>query len=143
VEQQIKERDTLGNAIYPQSGNGIYYTGVVDMSICRRATLDVIVGTLGASGSVAAGLQYGNQANGSDATNMGIDLPVNIAVSNQQATIELYYGASEMAGRRYLRGYVLVNTIASQVAAMIRGTDVRYGPAFNYDNSTVNVRVAG
>lgn len=140
--QLIKERDSLGNAVYPASNNGINYTGIIDMSKFYRAELYGQVGVLGASGSIAAGFQSGTTANGSDMTNMsGGNLSTNIAINNQQFTIELAYGASELASNRYVRGYLLVNTIASQCSLAIRGSEPRYG-AQSSDDASVNVRLA-
>lgn len=157
--EQIKERDSFGNAIFPQSLNGIAYTGTIDMQRCYRANFVIVIGV--AAGTVAAGLQYGNNAYGNDATNIGSGFNItNIAATNnQQATVELAYGASEMAGRRYLRGYITVTTIASLVCGVIYGTDLRYNPASTNatqtsggagtgksappDNETVVQRIAG
>lgn len=151
ASEQIKERDTFGNAIFPQSLNGIAYTGTIDMSRCYRCNFVIVIGV--AAGTVAAGLQYGNNADGSSATNIGNGFNIaNIAATNnQQATVELAYGASAMASRRYLRGYINVTTIASLVCGVIYGTDLRYPPAADAaastaappDNTTVVQRVAG
>lgn len=154
MEQQILERDTFGNAIFSQNGNGFLQTGTIDMSVCKRVNFVINCGTFGSGGNAGAGLQYGNNASGNDATNMGAAFIItNISTNNQQATIELAYGASEMQGRRYVRGYINVSTIASQICGIIYGTDLRYVPQKNAtsagsgaappDNISVAQRVAG
>jgi hypothetical protein len=139
--QYIKERDGFGNAIFPGNLNGFQTSGTVDMSVFQRVNFVVLVGVEGTAGTVAAGLQTGNNANGSDGTNFAAaTLPTNIGVNNQQATFEFQYGSTELAGARYVRGWINMITIQSNVAGIIYGTEPRYPPQ-NADNATMNTRV--
>ena len=136
--QLLKERDSLPKPIFPQSLNGTSATtGPLDMSLFSRCQLIGSVGALGASGNTAAYLQESNEANGANATNVSGGAIVNIASSNGAFTIEV--NATQLT-KRYVQGVIGVSTTASLVCGFLVGTEGRYPPVNNNDNSTFVVQ---
>lgn len=140
----VKERIGLGNAAYPaNSGVGISYTGTVALTKFARVMFHLVVGVLTGNATVQAGLQTGNNSNGSDGANFsGSAIGTNIGIANQQATFEFAYGATETAGTNYARGYINVVGNSAYTCGIIYGVDPRYGPGSSNNSADVNTQVA-
>ena len=131
--QNAFERSALVSTLDPASQNA----GAVNMPVVDAATLGarrflytVLVGSVGAAGTVDFKLQASATSGGSYT-----DLDTNckltqIAAANKQAELEItaealaYYAP----GKPFLRGVVTVGTNACVVSATCRAFDFRYQP---------------
>ena len=133
--QTLAERDSLaGNAVIPASLNGTSNTGLVDMSRFNRVMFICATGTVNSNSATV--LQQGNNANGSDQTNITNAAAANVNGANATWTLEV---ASNQLTGRYVRCQI-VNTLASIGAVIPVATMARYAPANAYDSAQVAQR---
>lgn len=141
--EQVYQRMGIANAIFPNNNAaGIVYTETVNCANFGRVLFLVSVGVLTGAATVQAGLQTGAIANGSDAANYsGGTIGTNIGIANQQATFEFAYGATELSGKQYVRGFI--NTVGNNayVCGNIWGVDPRYSPASSFNSASVNTNL--
>lgn len=145
--EKLSEGLALVSSISPSVASANTYTSdVVDMSKFRRAICVVLTGAYGASGATFDVTLYANTANSAsggtaitgksftDATFSG-----SAAGQNKEGIIEVTAEQMEaaLAGGRYLyaSATVATNTVAFGLA--ILAGEARYGPASDYDLSTV------
>ena len=136
--ERLFERDSLnGTLINNLSVNGtLTNTGLTDMS--RFNKYMCIVSVAGAGGAVAAYLQQGNNANGSDQANIANAAAATMNSANSVCTLEI--SSNQLTGR-YVR--TQLNTSAAVIVSAVPiGTDARYAPANAYDSADVVQRFA-
>lgn len=116
---------------YTQSAT-TYKTGIIDMSLHRRVLFIVMVGTMASTSTVDFDVYADTAANGAtmakltgkaitQLTEAGTD-------SDKQALVEVTAEEVFAAGKRYIRGELLVSTAASDAAVIALASHSRYQP---------------
>ena len=142
TEQLSQALSIAGTEIDPVSqAAGTVTTGGVDISKFHRAMFVVMVGSVGAAGTVDAKLQtspVSNFASGvADVTGSNI---TQVTAGNKVVTLEMR--ADQVpAGARYARLSVTVGTNAVLIAALAIGSEAALKPASANDVAAVAQRV--
>lgn len=145
--EQMVERMALVASIPPAVASAnTYASDVVDMSKFRRLLAVLTVGAYGASGATLDVQLYANTANSAsggtaitgktftDSTFSG-----SAAGTNKEGLIEVTAEEVEaaLAGARYVYAVVTVGTNTVAFSLALLAADCRYGPASDFDLSSV------
>jgi hypothetical protein len=124
-----------------QQATGTVYTGGVDMQRFQRVLFVLMVGNVGAAGTVNAQLQSSSKPDFSAGPNtIATTAITQIAVSNRIATIEVR--ADQLTpGDRYVRLQVTVGTNAVYLAALALAAEAVYKPGAKQDIAAVAQRL--
>jgi len=141
--EKLHQRVAVLGVVNPQSAAaGTYDSTGVDMRLFRRALFILLVGALGASGTVDAKLQ-GSADNSTfvDITGKTIT-QLTKAGSDDNKQVLLEISDAELldasATYRYVRMRVTTGTAASLIAVVALGGDSRYPPASDNDLASVD-----
>ena len=142
--EQMSEKLAVVATIDPDSyAAGIYYTDAIDMRLFRRAMFVVAVGDMAATATVDFRVLEG--ATNTPATNMTgkaiTQLTQASTDADKQAVVEV--AAEEIdPANRYIRGKLVINNDACDVAVIGLATIGRYKPENAYDLASVDEIVA-
>lgn len=113
----------------------------VPMAGVNRLLVTLMLGAIGANGTVDAKLQQATKADGTGTKDIAGRALVQLAAAsgaNRQAHIQLE--AEDMdtnGGFAFVRVYAAAGTAAAQLAALVQGLDFREGPASDGQAATV------
>ncbi len=140
TEQLSQALSIAGTEIDPVSqGAGTVTTGAVDLSKFHRAIFAVMVGNIGAAGTVDAKLQQSATGAGGWTDVAGSNI-TQVTVSNKVVTLEIRYDQLT-AGQRYARLSVTVGVNAVLIAALAIGGEAVQKPGSINDVGAVAQRL--
>lgn len=131
-------------AIDPDANTAATYTtGWIDMADFQAIMAIVMAGDLGTSATLDAKLEQATDASGTGAKDVtGSDITQLTQAgtdSNKQAIIECWAEDLDLANDyTHVRLSMTVATATSDCAAIVLGSNARYGPASDYDAATVD-----
>jgi len=133
VNAKASDRAKLLAVVNPQSANSAQSSGYVDMSKVQAVIATVIVGAIGASGTVDAKLQQAKDGSGTsvkDITGKAItQLTKANSDDNKQALIVVRPDELDVAnGFTHVKLVITPATAASLIAGTVVGLDARYQP---------------
>jgi hypothetical protein len=136
--QKFSDEWAIVATIDPDAGTaGTYLSDEIDMSKYTQLAAIVMAGTLGASATIDATFQSAPTAGGTYADISGkaiTQLTKAGSDDGKQAVVSL---RGDEGGDRYVKLELVVGTATSDCGAIVLGR-VRYGPATDYDLSTVD-----
>jgi hypothetical protein len=142
LEQLSQGISIAGTEIDPQQqAAGTVYTGGVDMEHFQRVLFVLMVGNVGAGGTVNAQLQSSSASNFSAGPNNIAGTAITqVAANNKIATVEVR-SDQLTPGDRYVRLQVTVGTNAVYIAALALGGEAEHKPASKQDIAAVAQRL--
>ena len=138
------ERAAVVGAIDPDANTAATYTtGWIAMSDFQSVMAIVMAGTLGASATLDAKLEQASDSSGTgakDITGAAITQLTQAGTdSDKQAVIQCNAEDLDLAGDfTHVRLSMTVAVATSDCSAIVLGFDARYGPASDYDLSSVD-----
>jgi hypothetical protein len=140
TEQLSQALSIAGTEIDPVSqGAGTVTSGAVDMSKFHRIMCVLMVGNVGAAGTVDAKLQQSATGSGGWTDIAGSNI-TQVTASNKVVTLEIRYDQLT-AGQRYVRLSITVGVNAVLIAALPIGGEAVEKPASSNDVAAVAQRL--
>lgn len=145
--ERLTEMLALVATIDPDAyGTGDQRSDEIDMSKFKRVVFYVLGGTLGTSATfdfvVKGGATSNAGSHSTTVTGKSITQLVKASNDDNQAQVEVTAEECAAQGIRFIEGLLTVGAASSDVAVAAIGLPTRYGPAYEYDLTSV-VEIVG